>query len=101
MKHWLIYRGFRLLITKKGWITTILTLLTLLVSLNAFAWQGKVIHIADGDTITVLRKKEQVKIRLYGIDTPEKRQAFGTKAKRFTSSMAGNEMVEVDALDKD
>ena len=44
---------------------------------------------ADGDTITVLRNKEQIKIRLYGIDIPEKRQTFGTKAKRFTSSMAG------------
>ncbi|MBI3866041.1 MAG: thermonuclease family protein [Planctomycetia bacterium] len=43
---------------------------------------GKVVHIADGDTLTVLdADKVQHKIRLHGIDAPEKGQAFGTKAK--------------------
>ena len=42
---------------------------------------GKVVHIADGDTLTVLdADKVQHKIRLAGIDAPEKSQAFGTKA---------------------
>ena len=40
-------------------------------------------------------------IRLYGGDTPEKGQPFGTKAKRFTASMAGNEKVEVEAKNRD
>ena len=52
-----------------------------------WAWSGKVVGVADGDTITVLRNKKQVKIRLYGIDTPERGQAFGKKAKQFTSDM--------------
>ncbi len=38
------------------------------------AWSGKVAHVADGDTITVLKSGKKVKIRLYGIDTPEKAQ---------------------------
>lgn len=43
---------------------------------------GKVVRIADGDTLTVLdAQNEQHKIRLYGIDAPEKGQAFGTKAR--------------------
>lgn len=54
----------------------------------AFSWQGKVVHITDGDTIIVLRDKTEVKIRLYGVDTPKKKQPFGTKAKRFTAKMA-------------
>ena len=41
-------------------------------------FEGKVIALADGDTITVLRDKSQVKIRLEGIDAPEKNQAFGS-----------------------
>jgi endonuclease YncB( thermonuclease family) len=43
---------------------------------------GKVVKIADGDTLTVLdASKTQHKIRLAGIDAPEKGQAFGTKAR--------------------
>ena len=45
------------------------------------SFEGKVVALADGDTITVLRDGTQVKIRLEGIDAPEKNQAFGNKAK--------------------
>lgn len=42
----------------------------------------KVVAVTDGDTITVLdHNKEQHKVRLGEIDAPEKKQAFGTKAK--------------------
>ena len=60
-------------------------LIILLIAFPAQAadWQGKVVHVADGDTITVLKDgNEQVKVRLYGIDCPEKGQAFGTRANR-------------------
>jgi endonuclease YncB( thermonuclease family) len=60
-----------------------------------------VVGIADGDTITVLRDKEQVRIRLYGIDCPEGGQAFGKKAKQFTSEMVFGKVVEVDHIDTD
>jgi endonuclease YncB( thermonuclease family) len=44
---------------------------------------GKVVIIADGDTITILdNTKAQHKIRLYGIDSPEKVQVFGNSAKK-------------------
>ena len=36
------------------------------------AFKAKVIGISDGDTITVLKDKRQIKIRLHGIDSPEK-----------------------------
>jgi len=39
-------------------------------------YHAEVIGISDGDTIKVLHEGTQVRIRLYGIDTPEKRQAF-------------------------
>jgi micrococcal nuclease len=57
--------------------------------------QGKVVGVADGDTITVLQNSKQYKIRLYGIDTPEKKQDFGQKAKQFTSSMVFKQHVKV------
>jgi endonuclease YncB( thermonuclease family) len=41
---------------------------------------GKVVDIADGDTLTLLVDKTQIKVRLEGIDTPERGQPFGRKA---------------------
>ncbi len=65
-------------------------------------FQAKVIHIADGDTITVLNDtNEKIKIRLNGIDCPEKAQAYGNKAKQFTKDLVQGEMVTIKAYDTD
>ena len=85
---------------KISFLLLLLILLTVSPCLS-WAWSGKVIGIADGDTITVLRDKEQVRITLYGIDTPELGQAFGTKAKQFTSGMVFGEVVVVEPVDTD
>ena len=48
--------------------------------------QGKVVKLADGDSITVLDDdKVQHKIRLAGIDAPERKQPYGQAAKKFLS----------------
>ena len=61
------------------WITAAVVLV-ITASLHADELRGKVVSIADGDTITVLdAEMVQHKIRLQGIDAPEKKQAFGTK----------------------
>ena len=41
------------------------------------------------------------RIRLYGIDCPEKRQAFGKRAKQFTSNMVFGKVVEVRPVTMD
>ena len=81
--------------------TFILGLVLILLPSFSWAWSGEVVGVADGDTITVLRDKEQVKIRLYGIDTPERKQAFGKKAKQFTSKMVFGKVVEVKVMATD
>ena len=65
---------------------TVFTMALLLVSSLCHAWSGKVVHVADGDTITVLKDGKRIKVRLYGIDTPEKAQWYGQNAKTFTSA---------------
>ena len=71
-------------------------------SAHATDFQAKVIHIADGDTITVLNdSNDQIKIRLNGIDCPEKAQAYGNKAKQFTKELVHGQMVTIQAHDKD
>lgn len=64
-------------------------------------FSGKVIGVADGDTITVLDGTAQIKIRLNGVDCPEKAQAFGTKAKQFTSALVFGQTVTIRAKEKD
>ena len=72
-------------------------LVVLLLPALTWAWQGKVIHVTDGDTIVVLTEdKEQMRIRLYGIDAPESRQPFGSKATRYVRDIAALEIVEID-----
>ncbi len=64
-----------------------LILLALLASPAWADFTGKVVAVADGDTITVLRDHVQVKVRLTEIDAPEKKQAFGNRSKESLSAM--------------
>jgi endonuclease YncB( thermonuclease family) len=84
---------------KKSTLIVLLALIVfLLLPCPVWAWSGKVIGVADGDTITVLRDKQPQKIRLYGIDCPEKRQSFGKKAKQFTSQLVFGKLVDVEPV---
>lgn len=58
---------------------------------------GRVVAIADGDTLTVLDSaNQQHKIRLAGIDPPEKAQPFGQRSKQHLSDIAFNRQVTVE-----
>jgi len=77
------------------------TLLFFFLPVFCYAWSGEVINVSDGDTITVLRGAERVKVRLYGIDTPESTQWYGQSTKTFTSSQVLGKMVQVQEMDTD
>jgi micrococcal nuclease len=62
---------------------------------------GKVVSVTDGDTITVLVGREQVKVRLDGIDAPERRQAYGNAAREKLAGLVFGETVLVRAGSKD
>jgi len=69
---------------------------------TCLSWPGKVVGVSDGDTITVLTEdKREIKVRLYGVDCPEKNQDFGTKAKQFTSEKVFGKTVEIDPVTMD
>lgn len=64
---------------------------------------GKVVGVSDGDTITVLdATKTEHKVRLMGIDAPEKSQDFGNQSKRALSDYIYQKEVTVEykKLDK-
>jgi len=61
---------------------------------------GKVVAVADGDTLTVLdASKRPHRVRLNGIDAPERSQAFGTRARQQLSDFVFNKVVRVQ-IDK-
>lgn len=62
---------------------------------------GKVVSIADGDTVTVLQGETQVKVRLHGVDCPESGQDYGRAAKEFTGALCFGEVVTVVVTDTD
>jgi micrococcal nuclease len=62
---------------------------------------GPVVRILDGDTIEVLHNQRPERIRLSGIDCPEKGQAYGNNAKHAASSLAFGTEVTVQTHGKD
>jgi endonuclease YncB( thermonuclease family) len=57
---------------------------------------GRVVHVADGDTVTLLVERQQIRIRLAGIDAPEKAQAFGQRSKEHLASLVAGKDVDAD-----
>lgn len=82
-------------------VTLVLALSTTLLATEHARFTTRVIGVTDGDTITVLRGESPVKIRLQGIDCPERAQAFGVAAKRFTSELLFGRIVTVNQSDVD
>ncbi len=60
----------------------------------------KVIGIKDGDTFVVLMNGREQVVRLEHIDCPEKKQAFGTKAKQFASNLCFGKFVQLQSKNK-
>jgi micrococcal nuclease len=80
--------------SKPKLIFSIILCLFLSSPLFADEFTGKVVGVSDGDTITVMHLGHAERVRLYGIDCPEKGQAFGNRAKQFTSQMVfGKEVI--------
>ena len=80
----------------------VLALISINCGLSAGTIQGKVVAVADGDTITVLdAKNTQHKIRLQGIDAPEKAQAFGQKSKQSLIRLVHSKQAIIEFQKKD
>ena len=61
----------------------------------------EVVGIADGDTFSCLSGKQSTTVRLYGIDAPEKKQAYGKTAKQYLSSRIYHKTVTVTSHGQD
>jgi endonuclease YncB( thermonuclease family) len=69
---------------------------------GAATLRGEVVGLADGDTLTVLdNDRQQHRVRLVGIDAPEKRQAFGERSRQHLSALVFRQEVAVDWKKRD
>lgn len=86
--------------------STLLKIIMVGCLLSNLAWaddlKGRVVGIADGDTLTILTSDHsQYKIRLAGIDAPEKKQDYGQDSKQALSDCAYDKMATIDGNKKD
>jgi endonuclease YncB( thermonuclease family) len=63
--------------------------------------RGKVVGIADGDTLTILADGQQTKVRLWGIDAPERKQPFGNASKKRLAELCHGKEVSVETRGQD
>lgn len=69
------------------------------IGIGSATIKGKVVKVTDGDSITILTEgNRQVKIRLDGIDCPERGQDYGTKATDFTKELCAGKDVIIDSI---
>lgn len=78
-------------------IALIVSFLVTSLALSAQPLQGKVVRVADGDTITILDSTNaQNKVRLDKIDAPKKKQAFEEVSRKHLASMVAGNVVKVE-----
>lgn len=81
-----------------AWLSVVLTLLS---SPTLADFTGRVVKIADGDTLTVLVNKTQIRVRLDAIDAPESGQAFGKRARQSLAELCAAKDARVADRGKD
>ena len=83
-------------------LSALLLALFLSPALPADTLTGKVVKVVDGDTVYILdAAKTQHKIRLAGIDAPERKQPYGRKSKDYLLGLVAGELVEVEWSKRD
>ena len=77
-------------------------LLLLAFCAHAQLWmQGQVEKVSDGDTFRMLSNGQVVKVRLYGVDTPESKQEYGPEAKAALQGLVLGKQVKVKIRNTD
>jgi endonuclease YncB( thermonuclease family) len=82
-------------------IFSVVLILVVACSARGSEYSARVVGISDGDTITIVRDRTQIRLRLHGIDAPETGQDFGSRSKQLASSLAFGKTVTVRVRDTD
>lgn len=82
----------------------LLAAVSLLIAVSAMAGAAvpaKLVGVADGDTVTVVMDGQQTKIRLYGIDAPEKAQPYGQSSTESIKQLTTGKTITVQSYERD
>lgn len=82
-------------------LLNVLCCLCISLTVVAQTYTGKVTAVKDGDTIEMLANGKKIRIRLFGIDSPERGQPFGTKAKEYTAAQCFGKVVKAVRQSRD
>lgn len=79
------------------------TLAVAVLPLPGFAGNlsGQVVNVHDGDTLTLLVDKQQIRIRLADIDAPEHKQPFGTRSRQSLHELCHGKAAQVQDNGRD
>ncbi len=81
---------------------TLFVLVFLSLAALADSLTDKVVKITDGDTLTILNASYQHhKIRLAGIDAPERKQAYGLASRKHLASIVAGKQVSIEYQKRD
>lgn len=69
--------------------------------LTSFTKEYSLKSVSDGDTIVLLSKGEEIKVRFYGIDAPESAQEYGQFCKNMLINLLKNKEIKLEIKDKD
>ena len=73
-----------------------------MVSAKSTAQSYRIVGVSDGDTLTALSaSRRQLKCRLYGIDAPEKKQAYGQASKLSLAALSYGRPARIDVVGRD
>lgn len=77
-------------------------LLAVLGAVPAFAWRSRAKGVIDGDSLSVVNgERVAVNIRLYGLDAPERKQAFGYQARKGLLKLVSRRRLSIESVDTD
>lgn len=73
----------------------ILITIFFILPLSSETFKGTCVKVGSGDTITVMKNLQKVKVRIAGIDAPENDQAYGDNAKSYIANLITGKVVKV------
>ena len=90
------FRERTLLVNNKFYYYITLLALCCIQTAQAASLTGKVVKVADGDTVTVLANNQRHRVRLAGIDAPEHKQPYGKASGRTLRALLVGKQVRVE-----